>query len=215
MADLGSTTIYGDLTINSSIGGAVRVAYCSADAPHSTTMNVYLDTDGTGESVSCNFMINDNGSYLDEATPRLYDGDEIIVMKIGGSWYCTTMFAQTTDSGSALMPKIVYIPDQALADATKEDFTHANWNVQAAIIKAVKVVTTSTDWDLLISCHNDQSSGMFSTVKIGQGLSGNQVILLDLPYIDDEGLYEMHMQFDDNGGSAGATVDIYGVEGTE
>lgn len=214
MANLGPTTVFGDLTINGSIDGAVRVAYCSTDAPHATTMTVYLDTDGTGQAVTCNFMINDSGAYLDEASPRLYDGDEIMVVKMGGSWYCTTVFAQTTDSGSALMPKLIYIDDYALTDNVLAHMTDAQWNVNHAIIKGIKVTTSSTDWDLFLYCHTDGASGMFGTVAVAKALSGDNIILLDLPYIDAESDSEVHIKFVDNGGSNGATVDVYGVEAT-
>jgi len=51
-------------------------------------------------------------------------------------------------------------------------------------------------------------------LNLAKSLSGGQVILLDLPYIDYDAGSSVHLQFIDNSGSAGATVDIYGVEAT-
>lgn len=94
MADLGPTTIFGDLTINGSIGGAVRVAYADGNAPSGDTVNVFLDTFTTGEAVTVQCSIVD-GNDLDAATPRLADEDQMYVAKIGGVWYCLSLFYAT------------------------------------------------------------------------------------------------------------------------
>ncbi len=94
MAELGPTTIFGDLTINGSIGGAVRVAYVKTDAGAGLTVDVYLDTDATGEEVTVTCSIVD-GAALNAATPRLLDGDQLFVIQIGGIWYCASLFYAT------------------------------------------------------------------------------------------------------------------------
>lgn len=94
MADLGTTTIFGDLDITGSIGGAMRIAYINGAAPGDNTVDVFLDTDTTGEAVVVTCFIVD-GSDLSSSTPRLSDGDIITVVKIGGTWYCTSLFFTT------------------------------------------------------------------------------------------------------------------------
>ena len=95
MADLGTTTIFGNLDITGSIGGAVRVAYVKTTPEAVSTVDVYLDTDGTGTEVTVTCEIVD-GSALNAATPRLTDGDSMIVVKIAGTWYCTSLFYATS-----------------------------------------------------------------------------------------------------------------------
>jgi hypothetical protein len=72
-------------------GEQARLAYCKTDAGAGTTLVCYLDTDATGDEETVNFNIS-NGSALNAATPRLNDGDRIVVVKIGSSWYCTGLF---------------------------------------------------------------------------------------------------------------------------
>jgi hypothetical protein len=97
MAQLGPTTIFGDLTINGSIGGSVRIAYCKDDAGAATTIACYLDTDGTGEEVTVQCLTPGGSSNLNTVVPRLSDGDPIIVIKISGTWYCSTIFEDSTN----------------------------------------------------------------------------------------------------------------------
>ena len=94
MADLGPTTIFGDLDINGSIGGAVRVAYVKTTPGAVSTVAVYLDTDATGEEVTVTCSIVD-GSALNAASPRLTDGDQMFVIKMNGTWYCAHVFFTT------------------------------------------------------------------------------------------------------------------------
>ncbi len=94
MADLGPTIVYGDLTINGSIGGAVRVAYADGAAGAGDTVDVFLDTDTTGVAATVQCSIVD-GADLNAATPRLIDGSKIYVARIGGTWYCMSLFYAT------------------------------------------------------------------------------------------------------------------------
>lgn len=76
-------------------GAGVRLAYCSEAAPADNTIGATLDTtSGTAITVTCHIC---NGSALDEAVPRLADNDEIFVVKIGATWYCTTIFQASED----------------------------------------------------------------------------------------------------------------------
>jgi hypothetical protein len=96
MGNLGPTTIFEDLIINGSIGGATRVAYVKT-TPTGTTVDVYLDTDATGEeaNVACSVIPNSGATNLDAATPTLTNGDQIFVVKMNGIWYCANLFHPT------------------------------------------------------------------------------------------------------------------------
>jgi len=94
MANLGPTTIFGDLTINGSIGGAIRLAYVKTTPASVSTVDVYLDTNDTGEEVQVTCIITD-GTSLNAASPRLTDNDIIFVAKINGTWYCMSLFHTT------------------------------------------------------------------------------------------------------------------------
>ncbi len=67
-------------------GSQIRIAYCKTDAPDANTIEVYLDTDETGEQVTAECFIS-NGSSLLYAAPFLKDGQPVFVSNINGTWY--------------------------------------------------------------------------------------------------------------------------------
>lgn len=100
----GNLTASSPLAFNNTrqvIGGAADIsiastalphlAYCKANAGAATTIVCYLDTDGTGTEITVNCHIAGGGN-LDSAIPRLTDGLGIVVIYIGSSWYCATVF---------------------------------------------------------------------------------------------------------------------------
>ena len=112
--------------------------------------------------------------------------------------------------------KIIYITKKVLygdpsiqIESIKDD---TNWNVDESIIKSISVDTESTDWSLTIYCDTDGDSGIFSNIILANNLSGPQVLVLDLPYIDNESSQKVHFAYDDNTGDALiARVSITGV----
>lgn len=74
-----------------------RVAYCKDDAGAATTIDCYLDTDATGTQITVTCFIAQGGTKLNEAVPRLADGDGILVSKVGATWRCLTTFMASED----------------------------------------------------------------------------------------------------------------------
>ena len=102
---------------------------------------------------------------------------------------------------------------QAEGDLHLSDGT--NWNVRKSIIKYIRVVTSSTDWDLYI-LQNDNGyatdDANIPKLQIMEGRSGNAYIYLDHAYEDEDASGEVHLYYLDNSGAN--TADIY-VVGTE
>ena len=72
-----------------------RLAYCSEAAGADNTIAATLDhTTGTAITVTCHIC---GGPALNAAVPRLADNDELFVTKIGGTWFCTTVFQVSED----------------------------------------------------------------------------------------------------------------------
>ena len=73
-------------------GGNKRIGYCRTDSPNDSSIEVYLDTDATGELVTAECLIV-NGTSLMYSAPWLNDGDPVFVEKIlvAGvpTWYIT------------------------------------------------------------------------------------------------------------------------------
>lgn len=219
MAELGPTTIFGDLTTHGSLGGAVRIAYCIADAGAQTTIECMLDEDpSAGDVVTVQCLTPGGTSYLNQVVPRLSDGDPMLVINHNDTWYSATIFedSQDFDEGIA-MPKLKYISGYVVTDssAAPESLSDTTWAISKAIIKAIKVQTDSTDWDLTLWTNSEATDhGLYDNgyIDLVKSASGGQVILLDLPYIDYDNSNEVHLQFLDQSGSVNATVDVYGVE---
>jgi len=75
-----------------------HIAYCKDDAGAGSTLDCYLDTDGTGDVIEVNFSIAQAGANLNAAVPRLEDGDAVFVRMIDASWWCVgAPFAPSED----------------------------------------------------------------------------------------------------------------------
>lgn len=90
-----------------------------------------------------------------------------------------------------------------------------NWGVSKILIQTVRIITSSTDWDLYI-LQNDNGyaandANIPSMQIMGEG-SGNADISLIHPYEDEDDSNEVHLYYLNNSGTN--TADIY-LMGTE
>ena len=90
----------------------------------------------------------------------------------------------------------------------------ANWATSKALIKTIRIVTTSTNWDLYIL----QNGNSYATddanipkMQIMEAGNGNLNIHLDLAYEDEDDSSEVHLYYVDNSGSNTATIYVIGV----
>ena len=77
-------------------GSNIHKAYARDNAANQSFIWCYLDADGEGDAVRVDCSIV-GGSDLDEAIPRLEDGDMIPVWKIDDHWWCTSVFQTSED----------------------------------------------------------------------------------------------------------------------
>ena len=91
----------------------------------------------------------------------------------------------------------------------------ATWAVSKALIQMVRVVTSSTNWDLYI-LQNDNSyatdDANIPKLKIAGSISGNANIMLNTPYEDEDASNEVHLYYLDNSGANTADFYILGYE---
>ena len=91
----------------------------------------------------------------------------------------------------------------------------ATWAVSKALIKYIRIVTSSTNWDLYI-LQNDNSyatnDATIPAMKIGDNVVGNATLWLDLPYEDEDASGEVHLYWLDNSGSNTADIYIQAIE---
>lgn len=73
-------------------GTTTRIAYANGDAPDASSIDMFLDTDTTGEAITAEALIV-NGSSLMYSMPFLRDGDPVFVTKINidgtPTWFIT------------------------------------------------------------------------------------------------------------------------------
>ncbi len=100
------------------------------------------------------------------------------------------------------------------ADSQSEgnlNLSSSTWNTSKSIIKQIRVVTSSTDWDLSLYPTDGFSGGTLPVFQIAQGADGNFTLKMDYPYVDEDDSNEVHVQFTDNSGSNTADITIIGV----
>lgn len=91
----------------------------------------------------------------------------------------------------------------------------ATWAVSKAMIHSIRVITSSTNWDLYVL----QNDNGFSTddanipkFKIAGAISGDANIMLNFPYEDEDATSEVHLYYLDNSGTNTADIYVLGFE---
>jgi len=107
-------------------------------------------------------------------------------------------------------PTHLYIKStgNAPGDIHLSDGTH--WNLSKVLIKTIRVVTLSTDWDMfLLQNDNGHSTNdaNIPEVKIMSSGNGDLDLYVNLAYEDEDDSNEVHIYYYDNSGSN--TADIY------
>lgn len=98
--------------------------------------------------------------------------------------------------------------DISLSDAT-------DWNVDKAVIKMIRVETTSTDWDLYLLQNGNgyaADDAEIPALRLMKKGKSDEDILIDLAYEDEDVSKSVHLYFIDNAGSATATFYIAGFK---
>ena len=89
----------------------------------------------------------------------------------------------------------------------------SKWNTSKSIIKQIRVVTDSTDWDLSLYPNDDfDTSGTLPIFQVAQSADGSYSLPMDFPYTDEDDSNEVHVKFTDNSGSNTADIIINGVK---
>lgn len=109
------------------------------------------------------------------------------------------------------MSEYIYIKATAQSEGDLH-LSAESWAVSKALIKFIRVVTASTDWDLYL-LQNDNGyaadDANIPKLQIMEAGNGNAVIMLNLAYEDEDASGEVHLYYVDNSGAN--TADIYVV----
>jgi hypothetical protein len=118
-------------------------------------------------------------------------------------------------AGEGGTPMYIYIKatGQSEGDLHLSDVT--NWGVSFALIKEIRVVTNSTDWDLHILQNDNGYSANDANIPsqvLNVGGNGTEIIMLDYTYEDEDATDEVHLYWVDNSGSNTADIYVTGYE---
>ena len=75
----------------------VRIAYCKTDAGTGSTLQCFLDTDGSGQEVTVHFQLLGGITNLSDGHLSLVDGTWVPVMAIENEWRCIVPIEGTED----------------------------------------------------------------------------------------------------------------------
>ncbi len=91
----------------------------------------------------------------------------------------------------------------------------STWAISKALIKTIRVFTSSTDWDLWILQNDngfaadDANVPMFRRVN---SVSGNATLMMNVAYEDEDASGEVHLYYIDNSGANTADIYIIGYQ---
>lgn len=216
--------LWGIINADTSLSDMVADDAAVSDAVVANTSDiVILKSDMTSEKSDTVIFKSDIAS---EKSDTVIFKSDIVILKSDiiavatGAGSASDVATNTSDivilkSDLALLddcPTYKFISATGQASATNLHLSDGtNWNVNKALIKYIRIVTSSTDWDLYI-LQNDNgyaaNDAAIPMMKIADSISGNANIWLDLPYQDEDASGEVHLYFLDNGGANTASIYI-------
>ncbi len=112
-------------------------------------------------------------------------------------------------------PSYISIKAISLSEGDIHLSDNISWGVSKALIKIIRVITSSTDWDLYILQNDNGHAANDANVpemQIMEAGNGSANIYLDLPYKDEDVSNEVHLYYIDNAGLNASDIYIFGYE---
>jgi len=111
---------------------------------------------------------------------------------------------------SADCPKYIQMSTTSIGDGDFHMLDDTNWGTSKAEIKVIRVVATSTDWDMWLMQNDDgyaSNTAAMPRFQIMEAGNGDADIFLGYPYEDEDDSNEVHLYYVDN--NATDTIDVY------
>jgi len=164
------------------------------DVPDLDTTDAVNNEHAESHSVASHSDTSATGSELNELT----DGSTTVLHAHAGG-----------GGGSAL----IYIKATGQAEGDLHLSDGSNWDTDKSVIKAVRVITTSTDWELWLLQNDNGYATDDATIPMIQligGASGDVDLFPDLSYEDEDASGEVHVYYQSASGSETADIIIQG-----
>ena len=162
--------------------------------------------DWTADQGSTNIHYDNNTQFgsVNQGVVPGSGGGTTNYLRADGSW------ATPPGGAGGATPMYIYLKSTGESEGDIHLSDGTNWNVDLALIKEIKIVTSSTDWDLHI-LQNDNGyatdDANIPAQVLNVGGNGTETVMLDYPYEDEDASKEVHLYWLDNSGSN--TADIY------
>jgi len=174
------------------------------------------DVDGLGDDDHTQYFLAD-GTRVLAGTLSLNDSNTQIWEDGSSNLTFKDAVAGTLTLSELSCPPYIYIKATGQASATDLHLSDGtNWNTSKALIKTIRVITDSTDWDAWLLQNDNGYAVDDATIPMKQimegGGDGDTTIWLDLPYQDEDASGEIHLYFVDNSGSETFDIIIQGYK---
>jgi len=163
-------------------------------------------------NIANDLTVNHIEALTDVNSSKYYVGDSGTYITKDGSDNLTLTDAVTGTKTLAQLgsPTYIYIKAETQAEGDLDLSDVTNWGYSKAYITQIRVVTSSTDWDLYI-LQNDNGYAADDAVvpklcRVTE-CSGDATLMMNLSYEDEDDSKEVHLYYNDDSGAN--TADIY------
>ena len=224
------TGVYdGHLHLNRGVGDKPTTIYWTLSKVDAdgTSNETLVSTSETSEEIATSGTEYSLHATLSAAVPMTTTNRIIVkvyanVGASGGDSEVTIAMEGTTDSHISIKApgvasgQMTYVSLKATTQSEGDlHLSNASWGVSKALINSIRVVTSSTNWDLYI-LQNDNGFAVDDAAipkyMVARGINGNANLKIDLPYEDEDASSEVHLYYLDNSGANTADIYIIGTE---
>jgi hypothetical protein len=154
---------------------------------------------------------NDINDYIHDGTHKIntlaidIEGTATQIWKDGSG----NMSFKDANAGTLTLSEMHCPPkeEQSASTVAEGNYNLTGFGGSKILIKWIKIVTSSTDWDLALYSDDQHSNDEIEIVK---GRSGNMNVYVDLPYEDKDATSEVHVNFTDNSGANTYNITVLG-----
>lgn len=169
-------------------------------------------TPSTQLDIVGDFKVSTTSTFLGRV--NVGDNNTYIEKDVSNNMVFTDAVVGTRSLKQLGCPTYKFIKATAQAEGDLH-LSSATWAVSKALIKTIKIITSSTNWDLYILQNDNGYTANDANIPrmqlMGTG-SGNAEISCDLPFQDEDASNEVHLYYLDNSGANTANIYIMGFE---
>jgi len=137
------------------------------------------------------------------------NGDYFLYYKVDGTWQTSPVGSQEWADdviGGVAMATNIWIKDTVTSTTEESLSDSTNWNTRSSLIKYIKIVTVSTDYDLWLYSTSAFNDTLIDSFHIARNATETFSVGVDLPYNSDD--YKVYIKYTDNDPAGPYSTDI-------